>query len=264
MNVMNDSTKTLYYITHSVDKLKTKYSVNSLKVIMTYVKNININIVMSRNADYNKYLYQLQSKYESVQNNIKCYEIENNKYIDFGKYQWSARHYTMTNNNEFENINKVYFMNDSVIVTGDISSFFKYNSYQLYGFLDSYVYNYHYQSYAFGISSECINIFISFIQKFVDKYACVNKECLYTEVINELEMRMYSYFNDNKLSTDCYIKVPDGIGFIYGSKKKYKALIKNGLYLVKYNVLSQHWKFTPPEFVNKQLRNQKEIIQKLL
>lgn len=247
----------LYYITHSTEKLRAKYAVKSLKMIRKYNSNIDIRIILSlptpNQIMYNKYLIELQNQYD----NIKCYEIENTKYIDFGKYLWATNHYFEFKKQYHQSTTeKVYFINDSVIITNDISKFFKNNNCDLYGFLDSYEFIYHYQSYAFGINVSSLYIFSQFIQNFINKYEHDNKDCLYSEVRIELEINMRQYFVNQGLSTDCYIKVPHGTGFIYGSKSIYKKLIKdNGLCLIKYNVLSQHWTFDPPDFIKKQLHN---------
>ena len=255
----------LYYITHSTEKLRAKYAVKSIKMIMKYNTNIDIRIILSLPTlgqtmyMYNKYLIDLQTKYD----NVKCYEIENTKYIDFGKYLWATNHYLEFDFKNQNQLDKVYFINDSVIITDNISKFFKKNSCDLYGFLDSYEFIHHYQSYAFGININSLHIFSQFIQNFIDKYGNVNgngngngNECLYAEVRMELEVKMKQYFLDHGLVTDCYIKVPIGTGFIYGSKTIYKKLIQDsGLCLIKYNVLSRHWKFDPPNFIKKQLSN---------
>lgn len=254
----------LYYITHSTEKLRAKYSVKSLKMILKYNSNIDIRIILSSSVQtqtmYNKYLIRLQNKYD----NIKCYEIENTKYIDFGKYLWATNHYFEFNpkNQQNDSHDKVYFINDSVIIADDISRFFAKNSYDLYGFLDSYEFMHHYQSYAFGINITALHIFSQFIQNFINKYdvSDIDNHCLYAEVRMELEVNMKQYFLDNGLKTDCYIKVPAGTGFIYGGKTIYKKLMEDcRLCLIKYNVLSQHWKFKPPDFIKKQLHNLNEM-----
>lgn len=239
----------LFYIAHPNTKYKGKYARKTIKKLLSwYHDSFNIYIITSKDLKYNKYL----SSIENI--NVKYIELQNNNLIDFGKYYYAAKN--LLNEpwgtiNSVDTIEWVYFMNDSVILTGQIDKFFKNNrkDIDLLGILDSYEIEYHYQSYLFCINFSKINIFIEFIESYISLYGYEEKDKLF--IIENLEIKLAAQFPKK----DCIIKVKEGTGYIYNSN--YSKYVSEGLNLIKMSRVHDRLndKDKLPSFLRKMLKH---------
>lgn len=232
----------LFYIAHPNTKHKGKYGRRTIKKLLSWY-DMNIHIITSKDLEYNKYL----SRIEHVR--VKYIEIENNNLIDFGKYYHGAKNLL----GEYSEAKWIYFMNDSVILTGRIDKFFQNdrNDIDLLGMLDSYEIDYHYQSYLFGIKSDKIKIFIEFVENYIEKNGYGEQEKMY--IIENLEVKLASQFP----AKDCIVKVTEGTQYIYNGN--YSKYVSQGLNLIKmsrvHDRLSNKDKL--PSFLRRMLKKRK-------
>ena len=142
---------------HTSNKIKYNITLNNLSYVIEYVNDIVI--IDTNNEKYSKLLY------EDLKGNKKIKEhlfINNDHFFDFGKWIY---YLTKTNINTYDYI---LFLNDSIILTPDISNYFNYienvmtDDVTLYAYNDSTQIKYHYQSYLFLLKKNIISKFIDF------------------------------------------------------------------------------------------------------
>jgi hypothetical protein len=116
--------------------------------------SIDIIVINSTKLPYNKKVSQICKRYS----NVKYHEVENSKFLDFGKWV-----YTLQNLVNYKLYDHVVLTNDSYIIHKPINHFFnlmyKHNV-ELFGYNDSTQVRYHYQSYLFGLRKDAIPKFI--------------------------------------------------------------------------------------------------------
>lgn len=148
--------------------------------------NMDKIVINSTNLPYNKTVSDICSRY----NNMKYYEIENSKLVDFGKWV-----HVLQNLIDYNSYDYIILTNDSYIIHNSINHFFnlmyKYNV-DLFGYNDSSELKYHYQSYLFGLRKDVVPIFINKINSSIVKINC------FWDVVLNYEINMCDWFSNNK------------------------------------------------------------------
>ena len=198
---------------HCNSEIKYKTIINNLKYLI--FDCVDIALINSYDLPYND---KIKEKCEEL--NIKYFENENMKSLDFGKWNY------LLNKIDYNNYEHIVFINDSFIIKGSINHFFNLiykNNVELYGYNDSIELNYHYQSYLFSIKKNSI---IKFINKYNDKLDYVKT---YNDVINYYEIRMVEWFNQNS----CFLNMSNFNNSILNNKNIFFQ--NDFLYLTLYN-----------------------------
>ena len=170
-----------------------KYNLSLTNFLMIKKNVDNIVIIDTNNEEYSKKLHN-----DLIQDNkiINYLFVENDQYLDFGKWVYALQNIDSTN------YDYILFINDSIILTDTIDNFFIYlhnheKSINLYAYNDSSQIKYHYQSYLFFISTRIIKNFINF---FESKKPLIHD---YTTLTHNVELNMCKIDE----SHDCFIKI---------------------------------------------------------
>lgn len=172
---------------HCNSEIKYKTIINSLNYLN--FDCIDIVLINSYNLPYNS---KIREKCEEL--NIRYFENENMKTLDFGKWNY------LLEKIDYTIYEHVVFINDSFIINGSLKHFFNLiykNNVDLYGYNDSNQVNYHYQSYLFSIKKDNIPTFIKNYNKHKDN---VNNQ---NDVINNYEVKMIKWFD----KTNCFMNM---------------------------------------------------------
>lgn len=131
------------------------------------------------------------------ENNIKYFEIPNDKYIDFGKYIY------LLGKVKYSCYHTIFFTNDSYIIHNPIRGFLNLaikSPCDLYGYNDSSENIYHYQSYLFSVKRKGIAKFISLFLEHSDEIKNIKD---HADVIKFYELNLINAFE----SRDCFLKI---------------------------------------------------------
>jgi hypothetical protein len=147
-------------------------------------------------------------------------EIENDKYIDFGKYIY------LLGQIDYSKYHTIFFTNDSYILHYPIQAYINYcvkNEAALIAYTDSSERKYHYQSYLFSLKRKGISKFVSF---FLDHYEKIENIKEHQDVIQYYEMGLCYNFEH----IDCFLKISDvmnnkGMNVYYHNDKLYSILL---------------------------------------
>lgn len=244
----------IIYVSHAVNKARTRFAKNSVKMIKKFNPEAKIYISNSKGVKYSRYLEKLASD----ENDIFYNEYENNCFLDFGKYYYAMKNLIDQGKINSGDDSHIYFINDSVIITGDMSKFFTLKT-DIVGCLDSYEYQYHYQSYMFGINLSHVDKFMTYIDTFMKKYQACG--CSWSNIVHELEIPMIHEFGEKEGNRSCYINTDSGTKYIYN--KNYKQYIGRGLKIVKFKSLITHIqkRGKVPRFIRKEIDNSYKILE---
>jgi len=187
---------------HTNTLLKYNTVINNIPYLI--FPNNDIIIINSSNEKYSDKLKRYITTKSDINtpNNkiIKYIEIQNDKYIDIGKYI-----HVLNIIETDESLNKEYefvvLINDSVIIKNSITHFYnmtiKMNK-ELYAYNDSSEIKYHYQSYLYAIKYNAIHKLIDYFN--IHKFEIHG----YKDVIDKIELELNNiYANDN----DCFLKI---------------------------------------------------------
>jgi hypothetical protein len=109
-------------------------------------------VINSANLEYNHTLSEICSKH----NNTKYIEIQNDKYIDFGKWNYVLKNCVTYNEYDY-----IVLTNDSYIIHSSINHFLnlavKHNV-ELYGYNDSTQVKYHFHQCYMFLGGQCPNL----------------------------------------------------------------------------------------------------------
>ena len=172
---------------HSNNELRYNTTVNN----MNYINFINndIIIVNSLNEPYSKKLKEI------VKDIVKDYiEIPNDNCLDIGKWCRGLRHY------DYRKYDFVVFLNDSLVIKNSIRHFYNKmirRNLELYGYNDSSIAGYHYQSYLFGVRQDAV---IKLIKFFLTKKPTLHS---YEDVVYKIELNLTKIFQ----TKDCFLKI---------------------------------------------------------
>jgi hypothetical protein len=192
---------------------------NAFKSILNYldaVENIDIVIVNSTNLPFSNIIKSFfRKKY------MAYYEIPNDQFYGFSKW-----YYGLLETN-YMNYKFTTFMNDSIMIHGDISHFFDYTrvkDLELFAYNDSTEIKPHYQSYLFSIKNTSIQ---NFFKMFNDNKLFIKS---YGDVIHFYELSLFDYFQTH----DCFLKIanfPSQIGknIFFSNDFLYNPLLRSGI-----------------------------------
>jgi len=230
---------------HTTNNIKYSATINNIEKIINNIDGIII--VDSLDSYYKDKLKEyLTTKYNTKI--LNYYFIENDVYVDFGKYIYAIK------NNEL-NCNNIIFLNDSIFIMNEIDDFFnKLNNYDLYAFTENNEIKYHYQSYLFSIKKNKLNILIDYFES--------NKHNIkyFNDIIRIYEIEL-CYLFENK---NCHInnlKLCDKNIFNLYNKLIYNNLLKNNtLPIIKiksfeYNIYPTIFKKMPNDFNDQEYIN---------
>jgi hypothetical protein len=186
-----------------------------LKNNLSYFGKEYIDIVIVYSRENKDIEYDLQTLSLNI---INIFEVENDKYVDFGKWIHGLSQL------EYSSYKNVLFTNDSFIITSSIDNYLQnmvMKNYDLYGFTDSTEIIYHYQSYLFYINVSHVDKLIDLFQ---DKYDYIQT---FQDVIMNYELPLQSHFTNK----DCYLK----IGSLTENQGKNVFFVNDALYKILYN-----------------------------
>lgn len=174
---------------HADTPLKLKVIINNLKYL-TFAKN-KIVIVSSVNARFHANMVEYVSKNHP---NVEIYAVQNTTQLDAGKWNYYlTTHYK-------NNANFVVLTNDSYLIKSTIHPFYNamaMRNQDLYGYNDSSMIKYHYQSYLFGIAHRALH-------RFTNHYEKVKPQLnSYMDVVGQIELQLTEIFQ----SKDCFLKI---------------------------------------------------------
>ena len=208
---------------HTNSHLKYHSIINNINKI--YDKISYFNIVDSKDALFS---YNLKKHYEN-DSKLGVYElIDNNNFLDFGKWCYIIKNFII----EYKlNYDYILLLNDSILLTHNIDDFFDSkinNNNDLYSYNDSSQLDiYHYQSFLFFISKNIQNDFVNFIESKKN----INS---YQDIINNIELKLNEITENN----NCFIKLAYydnnyGKNLIWHNELLYKNLLIEN----KYNII---------------------------
>lgn len=157
---------------HTYDIIKYNVTINNLTYILPHVTNaIIIDSIDEEYANKLKNDIYENKNLKELDKIKEYYLVKNNKiYVDFGKWI-----HVLENSCLIKNYDYILFINDSIIITHDMTEYFNYlyecnnknkenkkNNINIYGYNDSSQFQYHYQSYLFMINTKIIDKFINF------------------------------------------------------------------------------------------------------
>ena len=134
------------YASHTNSKTKYNITLNNLSLISPYISEI---IIIDSNGEY--YANCLKKDLKTTKKILEYFFYKNDHYYDFGK--WNS----VLEKIDVNNYDYILFINDSIILTKEISKYFDYiennisQDINLYAYNDSTQIKYHYQSYLFLI-----------------------------------------------------------------------------------------------------------------
>ena len=180
---------------HTNSQIKYNISLNNISLIKDYITDICI--IDTKNEIYAQ---KLNNDICKIYNNIIDYiYIENNKYFDFGKWIYILQ------NRDYEKYDFILFLNDSIILTYEISNYFIYienvmkKETQLYAYNDSSQIRFHYQSYLFLLNKNSVSTFIQFFESRKDNIVDLSS------LVENIELNMCSIVENH----DCFLKIAD-------------------------------------------------------
>lgn len=147
-------------------------------------------------------------------------EIENDKFIDFGKYVY------LLGKINYSKYHTIFFTNDSYILHYPIQTYINYcvrSDANLVAYTDSSEKKYHYQSYLFSLKRKAIPKFVSF---FLDHYEKIENVKDHHDIIVYYEMGLCKIFDES----DCFLKISDvmnnkGSNVFFHNDKLYSILL---------------------------------------
>jgi hypothetical protein len=231
--IKNNQNNLIILACHTDKQLKYQILLNNINFLN---KNTSYQIIIINSIGTENYNYNFS-------NVIQVYFIENNKYSDFGKWEYVC--------DNFQNIlsyDNIIFTNDSFIITNSINNFYKrISDYDLFAYNDSSQIQYHYQSFLFSIKSSKIVDFSNFIKQYK---LCIN---CYDDLVEQYEFRLNSLF----IHSNCYLKLAyinghQGHNIGFTNDKLYKLLIKNN-FLPFIKIKKIYWENKIPEFIKNYL-----------
>ena len=152
---------------------------------------------------------------------VQYYSVPNASTLDSGKwYYYLTTHYK-------PQYNWVVFTNDSFITTGSVNHYFNMMSrsnVELYGYNDSTMETYHYQSYLFGICRDSIHKFVSHFEKVQSRLVT------YMDVVRGIELMLTRIVKKH----DCFLhiaRIPDNVekNVFFNHDALYIPLLRMGL-----------------------------------
>lgn len=173
--------------------IKSSLQLDILKNNILYFEKPNMDIIIVYSKENTSSSFDLTGLSKNIINTI---EIENNHYLDFGKWIHTLR------NTEYSCYSNIVFTNDSYVLTGPIDSYLQKmyeKNYELYGFTDSTEIKYHYQSYLFYIQSSQIH---KLTELFMNH---VNDIHVAWDVVLYYELNLESMFSNKS----CHLKIGD-------------------------------------------------------
>lgn len=199
----NPEKKILTIIACHVDKKEKLFFLQNNISYLTFPNN-DIIVVNSCDLQLNE---QLQRE---ISNKVfKYIEIQNNKWLDFGKWLH------VLNTTDYSNYDFITFTNDSFLICNPILHFFNeaiYNNVDLYAYSSSTEVKYHYQSYLFIIKSVSVSTVIDYIEKYTNIMApnavfleinlyreFYSKKCFLNLGIMSCNIKKNVFFNNNVL-----------------------------------------------------------------
>ncbi len=227
---MNNYRILAIFANHTCNINKYNISLNNLSFIRDHVESIII--VDTINAEYS---HRLKNDLSYDSKVIQHFFVENDIYLDFGRWIFALQHINYNNSN----YDYILFINDSIIITSYIGNFFLYlnntNNINIYGFNDSTQKRYHYQSYLFFLKKTFIDTFISFYES--RKPNIHDTESL----IDNLEIT----YHEIDPASDCFLKLAHeyntGLNIYWENDTLYEYLLKkNILMLIKVKRLSDY------------------------
>ncbi len=178
---------------HTNSTLKYNININNISILKEYLTEICLIDTITE-----RYAILLKSDLTIANNLIKNYYlIDNNHLYDYGKWIYGLHN---INYNDFD---YVLFINDSILLTPNISKYFEYiNNYMLdninlFAYNDTNEIKHHYPNYLFLLKTTIISKFIDFID---------NKKSL----INDLKTLMTNLdlcIKDIDENHECFIKI---------------------------------------------------------
>jgi hypothetical protein len=196
--------------------IKSDIQYEILKNNLPYFEKEYIDILIVFSRENKDVTYDLQNLGSNI---INIIEVENNTYVDFGKWIHGLSQI------EYSSYKNVLFTNDSFIITSSIDNYLQnmvMKNYELYGFTDSTEIIYHYQSYLFYINISHIDTLINLFQ---DRYMQVHS---FQDVIMNYELPLQYYFTNK----DCFLK----IGSLTENQGKNIFFVNDSLYQILYNL----------------------------
>jgi hypothetical protein len=199
---------------HTDNELRYNTTMNNLNYIQ-FINN-DIVIVNSKGSSYSNKLC------ESVKDVAKAYiEIPNDSCLDIGKWCRGLHEY------DYTGYDYVVFINDSIIIQNSIRHFYNKmirKNLELYGYTDSSLITYHYQSYLFGVRKDAV---MKLVSHFLIKKPILKK---YIDVVHNIELQLTKIFQ----TKDCFLKIAH-LKFNYGKNvflsnpQFYNKLFSSGL-----------------------------------
>lgn len=215
---------------HINSNLKYKAVINNIKKIL---HNVDM-IIIINSCDTQK----LDINFDNNGVPIIYYEINNDKFFDFGKW-YKALQIFRTIVDKYQNI---IFLNDSFFITTNIDDFFqKLPEYDFFGMTNNMEIKHHYQSYLFSIKQPMLHVFENLFIKYEN-----NINNMFDVIVN-YEVNLSEQFTNK----NCLVKTAQIFNrniFFYNPILYTKLLFSNELPIVKIKIL-------PPDNVEFDLRN---------
>lgn len=203
---------------HPDTTMKLNTVINNLRYV-SFPTN-KVVIVSSNNTRFSDALERWVTNHQD--DHLEYIGIPNDsKQLDIGKWMHYLRTYYK------DGFHRVVFLNDSILISKNIYHFFNASirsSAHLYGFNDSDLIKYHFQSYLFSVTSESIS-------KFITYYEGVKSGLNgYGSVVEKIELMLVDIFTSN----DCFLKLTQlGHGLVSNiysiPLNKYRALYNHGV-----------------------------------
>ena len=204
---------------HPDTTMKLNTAINNLRYV-SFPTN-KVVVVSSNNAQFSEALKKWVTSQQS--DRLEYMGIPNDsKRLDIAKWMHYLRTYYK------DRFHRVVFLNDSILISKNIYHFFNASmrsSAHLYGFNDSDLIKYHFQSYLFTLVPESISKFIAY-------YAGVESVLNgYDSVVGKIELMLVDIFT----SHDCFLKLTQ---LAYGRVSNiYTIPLDKYRHLYKYGIL---------------------------
>lgn len=229
---LNKNNSLIIIAAHTDNYIKYKILLNNIK----YFYNKNYDIILINSIEF-------KDKYNfDIFNNIRIIFIDNDNYLDFGKWIYVLK------NMNYKQYNNIIFTNDSYILTNNIDNYLSdviKNNIDYFGFTDNYEIGYHYQSYLFSLNSKSINTLIDNFDKL--KYNIKN----YDDVVFNCEVNMLSLYKNNRCFFYNLNPLKNNI-FFRNDNLYEQLLLKDILPIIKLKrITDNNVDFPPPFLINK-------------
>jgi hypothetical protein len=209
------------FANHTTTPIKYNISLNNILLIKPFLTNIII--IDSKNENYAQQLYSDFKTDDKLKNYLF---IDNDNYFDFGKWVYTLK------NIDTSFYDYILLINDSIILTHDITKYFNYIenimniTTNLYAYNDSTQIKYHYQSYCFLIKKNIIQKFIDFFES--RKIKIFDLQSL----TYNIELNMCEIDNDH----DCFIKIGNEYNIsknlYWENEELYKYLLSKNIFAI--------------------------------